>query len=138
MDPKIQDLIATQIEKSREKLDAAKTLFREGFIDDAISRAYYSMFHAASAVLLSEGITVESHSALKTMFGLHLIKTGKIEKKYGQWLNKLKDERENGDYDIFTSFELEDAKNGVNEAEEFLEEMRKYLIQKHGIKFSNK
>jgi uncharacterized protein (UPF0332 family) len=138
MDPKIQDLIATQIEKSREKLDAAKTLLREGFIDDAISRAYYSMFHAASAVLLSEGITVESHSALKTMFGLHLIKTGKIEKKYGQWLNKLKDERENGDYDIFTSFELEDAKNGVNEAEEFLEEMRKYLIQKHGIKFSNK
>jgi uncharacterized protein (UPF0332 family) len=138
MDPKIQDLITTQIEKSREKLDAAKTLLREGFIDDAISRAYYSMFHAASAVLLSKGITVESHSALKTMFGLHLIKTGKIEKKYGQWLNKLKDERENGDYDIFTSFELEDAKNGVNEAEEFLEEMRKYLIQKHGIKFSNK
>jgi len=131
-------LITTQIEKSREKLDAARTLLREGFIDDAISRAYYSMFHAASAVLLSEGITVESHSALKTMFGLHLIKTGKIEKKYGQWLNKLKDERENGDYDIFTSFELEDAKNGVNEAEEFLEQMKKYLIQKHGIKFSNK
>lgn len=131
-------MITTQIEKSREKLDAAKTLLREGFIDDAISRAYYSMFHAASAVLLSEGITVESHSALKTMFGLHLIKTGKIEKKYGQWLNKLKDERENGDYDIFTSFELEDAKNGVNEAEEFLEQMKKYLIQKHGIKFSNK
>ena len=138
MDSKIQDLITAQIEKSREKLDAAKTLLRESFIDDAISRAYYSMFHAASAVLLSEGITVESHSALKTMFGLHLIKTGKIEKKYGQWLNKLKDERENGDYDIFTSFELEDAKNGVNEAEEFLNEMRKYLIQKHGIKFSNK
>ena len=80
MDPKTQDLIATQIEKSNEKLDAAKTLLREGFIDDAISRAYYSMFHAASAVLLSEGITVESHSALKTMFGLHFIKTGRIEK----------------------------------------------------------
>jgi hypothetical protein len=63
MDPKTQDLIATQIEKSNEKLDAAKTLLREGFIDDAISRAYYSMFHAASAVLSSEGITVESHSA---------------------------------------------------------------------------
>jgi uncharacterized protein (UPF0332 family) len=60
VDSKIQDLITTQIEKSREKLklDAAKTLLREGFIDDAISRAYYSMFHAASAVLLSEGITV--------------------------------------------------------------------------------
>ena len=41
--------------KSEEKLNAAKTLFREGFVDDAISRAYYSMFHAASAVLYMIG-----------------------------------------------------------------------------------
>jgi len=122
--------------KSEEKLNAAKTLFREGFVDDAISRAYYSMFHAASAVLFAEGITVESHSALKTMFGLHFVKTGKIDKKYGRWLNKLKDERENGDYDIFTSFEREDAKEDINEAEEFLSEMKRFLIQNHGIKFS--
>ena len=122
--------------KSEEKLNAAKTLFREGFVDDAISRAYYSMFHAASAVLFAEGITVESHSALKTMFGLHFVKTGKIDKKYGRWLNKLKDERENGDYDIFTSFEREDAKKDINEVEEFLSEMKRFLIQNHGIKFS--
>jgi hypothetical protein len=122
--------------KSEEKLNAAKTLFREGFVDDAISRAYYSMFHAASAVLFAEGITVESHSALKTMFGLHFVKTGKIDKRYGRWLNKLKDERENGDYDIFTSFEREDAKEDINEVEEFLSEMKRFLIQNHGIKFS--
>ena len=135
MDPKTVDLIRTQIRKSEEKLNAAKTLFIEEFVDDAISRAYYSMFHAASAVLLSEGITVESHGALKTMFGLRFIKTEKIDKKYGRWLNKLKDERENGDYDIFTSFEREDAMEGVNEAEELLSEMKRFLIQNHGIKF---
>lgn len=96
------------------------------------------MFHAASAVLFSEGITVESHSALKTMFGLHFIKTGKIDKKYGRWLNRLKDERENGDYDIFTSFDFGDAENDIKEAEKFLEEMKKYLIQQHGMKFPPK
>jgi hypothetical protein len=136
VDAKTVDLIRTQMRKSEEKLNAAKTLFREGFVDDAISRAYYSMFHAASAVLFAEGITVESHSALKTMFGLHFVKTGKIDKKYGRWLNKLKDERENGDYDIFTSFEREDAKEDINEAEEFLSEMKRFLIQNHGINFS--
>lgn len=136
MDAKTADLIRTQMRKSEEKLNAAKTLFREGFVDDAISRAYYSMFHAASAVLFAEGITVESHSALKTMFGLRFVKTGKIDKKYGRWLNKLKDERENGDYDIFTSFEREDAKEDINEVEEFLSEMKRFLIQNHGIKFS--
>jgi hypothetical protein len=135
MAPKTRDLIIIQIEKSGEKLDAAKTLLREGFIDDAISRAYYSMFHAASAVLLSEGITVESHGALKTMFGLRFIKTGKIDKKYGRWLNRLKDERENGDYDIFTSFDREDAKNSITEAEEFIQEKKRYLIENYGLKF---
>jgi len=109
MEPKTSDLIIVQIKKGKEKIDAAKVLLKEGFIDDAISRAYYCMFHAVSAVLLAEGITVDSHNALKTMFGLHFIKTGKIDKKYGRWLNRLKDERENGDYDIFTSFNHEDA-----------------------------
>lgn len=45
-------MIKSQIEKSMEKLNAARTLCREGLADDAISRAYYSMFHAASSVLL--------------------------------------------------------------------------------------
>ena len=89
MDPKDRSLIIAQIEKSTEKLNAAKLLLKDGFIDDAISRAYYSMFHAASAVLLSAGISVESHSALKNMFGLHFVKTGKIDKKFSRWLNKL-------------------------------------------------
>jgi len=135
MDPKDRSLIIAQIEKSKEKLNAPRVLLKDGFIDDAISRAYYSMFHAASAVLLSAGIIVDSHSALKNMFGLHFVKTGKIDKKFSRWLNKLKDERENGDYDIFTSFDIEDARVDVQEAEEFLEEMKKYLTRNHGVEF---
>ncbi|MBI5406446.1 MAG: HEPN domain-containing protein [Nitrospirae bacterium] len=48
-----------QIKKAEEKLAAAKSLREDGFQDDAISRAYYVMFHAGSAALL---FTVESHS----------------------------------------------------------------------------
>ncbi|GAI57214.1 unnamed protein product [marine sediment metagenome] len=58
MKDSVREMIKSQIEKSTEKLDAARMLCREGFIDDAISRAYYSMFHSTSAVLLSEEITV--------------------------------------------------------------------------------
>ena len=135
MEPNIRDLIVAQLHKSEEKLKAARSLLADGFVDDAISRAYYSMFHAASAMLLAEGITVESHSALKNMFGLQFIKTGKMDKKLGRWLNRLKDDRENGDYDIFTSFEYEDAKEDIAKAEEFLSEMKSYLLQVYGIDF---
>ncbi|HEB11164.1 MAG TPA: HEPN domain-containing protein [Spirochaetales bacterium] len=128
-----REMIKSQIEKSTEKLNAARTLCREGFIDDAISRAYYSMFHATSAVLLSEEITVDSHSALKTMFGLYFIKTGKIKKEYGRWLNRLKDDRENGDYDIFTGFEEDDAKEAIKNALKFLNEMKRFLSKNYNI-----
>jgi len=33
-------------------------------------------------------------------------------------------------------FEREDAKEDINEVEEFLSEMKRFLIQNHGIKFS--
>ena len=62
MDQVRAELIKGQIKKAEEKLSAAKSLHEDGFQDDAISRAYYVMFHAGSAALLSEGITVESHS----------------------------------------------------------------------------
>lgn len=128
MGEKTRKLIVVQINKSREKLDAAKSLLKEGFVDDAISRAYYSMVHASRAVLLSEGATVESHSALKNMFSLHFIKMGKIDKNYGRWLNRLKDERENGDYDIFTAFEYDDVKVNIEQVEASGGNSRKDLL----------
>jgi len=131
MDPKIEEMIKGQMEKSEAKLKAAKSLLKDGFYDDAISRAYYSIFHATSAVLLSEGINVETHSALKTIFGLWFIKPGKIERKFGRILSRLKDERENGDYDIFTDFNLQDAQEAIDQAEEFLEEMKRFLSKIH-------
>lgn len=103
MDAKVEDIVKGQIEKSEDKLKAARSLLNDGFFDDAISRAYYAIFHAASAVLLSEGMTVESHSALKTVFGLRFIRSGRIDRRFGRILSRLKDERENGDYDIFSA-----------------------------------
>lgn len=135
MEPISEELIRGQIKKAEEKLAASKSLRDDGFLDDAISRAYYVMFHGASAALLAEGITVESHSALKDMFGLHLVLSGKVDKKYGRWLNMLKDERENGDYDIFTSFDKEDADSAIKKAEEFFTAMKQFLSERHGLLF---
>lgn len=135
MEPNVREMILGQIAKAEEKLNAARSLMKGGFLDDAISRAYYAIFHAASAILLSEGISVESHSALKDMFGLHFVKTGRINRKYGRILSKLKDERETGDYDIYTSFDKEDAEGAVKEAGEFLAAMKKHLADAHRLEF---
>ena len=41
---------------------AADLLLEEGFYEDAVSRAYYAVLHAAKAALLARNIITESHT----------------------------------------------------------------------------
>lgn len=56
-------------------------------------------------------------------------------RRFGRILSRLKDERETGDYDVFSAFEREDAQKALEDAEAFLREMRRYLTEAHGIQF---
>lgn len=127
MDKRIEELIKGYLVKSREKLIVAKKLLEDGIFDDSASRAYYAAFHAASAVLLSEGLSADTHSGLVNLFGLHFVKTGRFDKKFGKYLSNLKEDRENGDYEVFSTIDNEDAVAAVNEAEIFVTEMERYL-----------
>ncbi len=120
-------LIAQRIQKSKAKLKAAKHSLSNEDYDDAISRAYYSVFHSSKALLQYIGIEVKTHHALKQMFGIHLVQSGLVDKEMGRCLNELKDERENGDYDIVTYFDKEDAQNAVNKAENFIKKTIVFL-----------
>lgn len=115
------------MEKSYEKLSSARDLLKQGHYEDAVSRAYYSVFHAASAVLLTEGARVETHKGLVTLFGLLMVKTGKIEKEYGRYLSNLKDDRETSDYELFAVVDEETAKKSIQEAEQFVTRVKTYL-----------
>ncbi|CAD6493933.1 MAG: hypothetical protein CHKLHMKO_00588 [Candidatus Argoarchaeum ethanivorans] len=42
--------ISELIEKAKESLDAAKSLFEAGFYDFSAGRSYYAMFYTAEAV----------------------------------------------------------------------------------------
>jgi uncharacterized protein (UPF0332 family) len=54
---------------------------RHGPAPDAASKIYYALFHAAQALLKSEGIDVTKHSAVESTFGYYFVKTGKITVK---------------------------------------------------------
>lgn len=117
------------MEKSKQKLEVAKELFQKNRYEDAVSRAYYSAFHAVQALLMTEGITVKTHQGLVNLFGLHFVQSGKFDKKFGKSLTNLKDDRENSDYEIYSAIDKEDAQTAVREAEEFYEAVQKYLAE---------
>jgi len=61
------------------------------------------------------------------LFGLLLVKTGKLDKKWGKFLSNLKDDREAGDYDALSYLDEDTARRGVHEAEAFVEAVEQYL-----------
>lgn len=115
------------MEKARAKLTAAEALLKIGQYDDAVSRAYYAAYHSASACLLTEGQKAETHRGVLTLFSLLFVKSGKIEKAFGRCLSNLKDDRETGDYEVFSTIDVETAKNALQEARDFVAAVDRYL-----------
>lgn len=127
MDSTTSALIEGYLEKAARKLAVAERLLAAGDFDDAVSRAYYAAFHAAQAVLLTEGQRAETHRGLVTLFGLLLVKPGKIDLRFGRFLANLKDDREAGDYEAFSFVDEGKAGLALDEARAFLAEARRYL-----------
>jgi len=127
LDKKTLTLLNGLLEKAEEKLRSAEELLKISAYDDAVSRAYYCVFHAVQSLLLTEGLSADTHQGILTLFGLYFVKTGKFDKKFGRILSNLKDDRENGDYEIYSAIDKEVAEKSVKEAEEFLKETKDYL-----------
>jgi hypothetical protein len=125
--PNPKQLIQAYLEKSKQKLEVAQALLNLKSYDDSASRAYYAAFHAAQAALVTESLRAETHRGLLNLFSLHFINTGKIDKKFGKFLSNLKDDREHGDYDVYSFVDEETARHAVQEAHEFIKEIENFL-----------
>ena len=127
MDKPTISLLNGSLDKANEKLRVAQQLLHDDAYDDAVSRAYYAVFHAAHAVLLTEGVTATTHQGLVNLFGLHLVKTGKFERRFGKYLANLKDDRETSDYEICSTIDRATATEAIAEAKQFLAAAQQYL-----------
>ncbi|MDH4085298.1 MAG: HEPN domain-containing protein [Nitrospira sp.] len=119
--------VQAELLRADKSLAAARSLLKDDFLEDALSRAYYSILHAARAVLLAEGVSVSSHRAVRRLFGSHLIKPGKLAVRLAKILAEEQDDRFLADYDAWFHAERERAEKRVSEAAEFLAAIKLFL-----------
>jgi len=108
------------LERAEEKLRAANLLLENDMFSDAISEAYYAMFHAAKALLALRSIYPKTHAGVVSQFGLQFVTEGLIEDLYAKSLVKAETKREKADYDIYFEPSEEEAEAIVEDAEKFL------------------
>lgn len=123
-------LVLAEWQRARRSLEAAEVLLREHYCEDAISRAYYAILHAAKAALQVHDVAAQSHAAVNRLFGLHLIRSGDIEREWSSHLVEGLDDRLAADYDAEASFSAEDAAYECRRAREFVERVARYLQAK--------
>jgi uncharacterized protein (UPF0332 family) len=94
----------------------------------AVNRAYYTVFHVASAALLWHDQQRSKHSGVQSAFSAILIKTGKVEPEYGRIYSEARRLREDHEYQFDSEPLTEpDAQRVVSEAERFVQRLEQYL-----------
>ena len=104
------------IQKAEQSLAAAQLLLENGYNDFATSRAYYTMFYGAEALLEGEGLAFSSHSAVISAFGREFARTQRIPTKFHRYLITAQNLRTMGDYGQFNAIAEAEASNLVQQA----------------------
>jgi uncharacterized protein (UPF0332 family) len=115
------------LRKAKRSLEAAKRLFDDGDYDFSVSRAYYSMFYCAEALLLTEKLSFSKHSAVIAAFGKEFIKTGLLRPALHSYLSDAFKDRQTGDYEVIKEITKEQAENHIRNTKEFLRQTINYL-----------
>lgn len=113
--------------RAHEDLRAAESNAQQGFPAVAISRAYYAMFYAASAVLASAGLSRIKHTGVHAAFGEHFVKAGLIEPEYARLLIHAFDSRLDADYEADFAAQPETATAILDDARRFVARIERYL-----------
>jgi uncharacterized protein (UPF0332 family) len=110
-----------RIESANKTFQAAEILAQNGFWNSAVNRLYYSVFYAVNALLVSNDVYTQTHSGMRTQFSKVFIKTGKLDKKYGNLLTQLYDWRQKGDYENLYDFTEETVNQLFEPVKEMIE-----------------
>ena len=119
--------IRQYIEMASDDLAAAKDNVQLGHLRVAVSRAYYAMFYAATAVLGSRGLWRSKHQGIIAAFGEHLVKPGLVDARYGRMLHGSFETRVDSDYAPLLALDEAAVVSQITDAEEFVQQMIKLL-----------
>jgi len=110
-------------------LEVAALNLSEGYPDSAVNRAYYAIFYAANALLVTEGLGRSKHSDVKAAFRERFVKPGIIEIEFSRIYGRVMDNRHASDYEIEIPIETQVAEQDMQDAQSFVQRVERHLRQ---------
>ena len=117
----------TWLTLASDKLENARRIFAIELYDETISNAYYAMYYAAKAALLSKGLDLRKHSSAALKFQELFVVTGHVDAEYARYLSRARVARERSDYDPLAHASRDDAQKNLEIADTFIAKIKELL-----------
>ena len=90
--------VASELARADESMRAARVLVAASLLHDAESRLYYAIYHAAVALLLTEGLEPRSHAGAASLLGIHFVKPGRMDPRDARLFARIQKYHLEADY----------------------------------------
>jgi uncharacterized protein (UPF0332 family) len=125
-----QTMIDYRLERVRKTMVEARDMASLEHWNTTVNRLYYACFYVVGALLLKHKIAAKSHDGLRRMFGLHFVKSGKVDKQLAEVFSHLIHKRQKGDYADLVKFDEASVVSLFVPTEQFINAIEKLVLQK--------
>ncbi|NUO80204.1 HEPN domain-containing protein [candidate division KSB1 bacterium] len=131
----LQTQLEMMIQKAYRSLASTQTLISSADYDFASSRAYYAVFYAIEAMLLTKQLSFSKHAGVIAAFNQHFIKSGVFPKEFSKMLERLFRNRQMGDYGYEPPLSAEETEEDLRVAQRIVDSIAEHLRQNGFLKF---
>jgi uncharacterized protein (UPF0332 family) len=116
----VTEEVQLHLTEADDCLAEAGLLLASSHLGGAVSRAYYAMFHAATAALSQQGLKRRSHQGIITAFGQTFVKSGLVDVRVHKHFTRAFSVRQESDYSPGVRLTQETAQEVLGWAREFV------------------
>ena len=115
----MKEFAAANWQRAQRDLESARMVV-DADPDSAASRAYYAVFHAATAFFALRGEAFSKHSAVRAAVHRDLVREGVVSEQNGRDYDLLMDLRETADYGGLSRVTSEGVSEAIGRAAAFV------------------
>lgn len=120
-------IVELELEKAENIFAEHEVLQQAGFWSTLANRLYYSLFHAVSALLISDGHEVGTHKGAAIRFQQYYVKTHVFSVEDGRFYSQLQSMRESADYNCSFEVSENDVKARIEPARQLIDKIKHHI-----------
>jgi uncharacterized protein (UPF0332 family) len=131
MDTKNKEiLVKNRIEQAYQTIKDIEILIKNNLLNISINRIYYGMFYMLAALAIKQDFKSSKHRQLLGWFNKSFIKTGIIDKRFGQIINDAFENRSEADYGFLHHYSTQEIEKMFGDMRDFIIEIDNFLKKK--------